>query len=85
MKINWKVRINNKVFWMAFIPAVLVLIKSVCNLFGFSIELVDIESNLIEVVESAFLVLTIVGIVADPTTAGIGDSENALTYNTPKR
>jgi len=84
MKINWKVRINNKFFWMAFIPAVLVLIKAVSNLFGFSIELVNIESNLIEVVEAVFLVLTIVGVVADPTTAGIGDSENALTYDTPK-
>lgn len=85
MKINWKVRIKNKVFWMAFIPAVLVLIKAVANLFGFSIELVDIESNLIEVVESVFLVLAIVGVVADPTTVGVGDSENALTYDKPKQ
>ena len=85
MKINWRVRVKNKVFWMAFIPAVLVLIKAVGNLFGFSIELVDIESNLIEVVESVFLVLAIVGVVADPTTSGVGDSENALTYTAPKK
>ena len=85
MKINWRVRVKNKVFWMAFIPAVLVLIKAVGNLFGFSIELVDIESNLIDVVESVFLVLAIVGVVADPTTSGVGDSENALTYTAPKK
>lgn len=85
MKINWKVRRKNKVFWIAFIPAVLVLIKAVANLFGFSIELVDIESNLIDVVEAVFLVLGIVGVVADPTTEGFGDSVQALNYDTPKK
>ena len=85
MKINWKVRINNKLFWIAFIPAMLMLIQSVANVFGYTIDLSMIESNLLDVVESAFLVLGIVGIIADPTTSGIGDSENALTYDTPKK
>ena len=85
MKINWKVRINNKLFWIAFIPAMLMLIQSVANVFGFTIDLSMIESNLLDVVESAFLVLGIVGIIADPTTSGIGDSEQALTYDTPER
>jgi phi LC3 family holin len=85
MKINWTVRMKNKLFWIAFIPAVLVLIKAVANLFGFDIVLTDIESNLLDVVEAVFLVLGIVGIVADPTTKGVGDSEQALTYNTPKK
>lgn len=85
MKINWKVRINNKVFWIAFIPAMLVLVKAIANLFGFAIDLSMIESNLLEVVEALFLVLGVVGIVADPTTSGIGDSEQALTYDTPKK
>lgn len=85
MKINWKVRLNNKVFWIAFIPAILVLIKSLANLFGFEIDLNAVESNLLDVVESVFLVLGIVGIVADPTTKGVGDSENALTYEKPKK
>ena len=85
MKINWIVRMKNKVFWVAFIPAVLMLIKAVANVFGFSIELGNIERDLIAVVESVFGVLALVGIVADPTTKGIGDSENALTYETPKK
>lgn len=85
MKINWKVRINNKVFWIAFIPAILVLIKSLANLFGFEIDLNAVESNLLDVVESVFLVLGIVGIVADPTTKGVGDSETALTYDKPNK
>jgi phi LC3 family holin len=85
MKINWTVRMKNKVFWLTFIPALLVLIKAVANLFGFNINLVDIESNLIEVIEALFLVLGIVGIVSDPTTSGVGDSERALTYDTPNK
>ena len=85
MKINWTVRMKNKVFWLTFIPAILVLVKAVANLFGFTINLVDIESNLIEVIEALFLVLGIVGVVADPTTSGVGDSERALTYDTPNK
>ena len=85
MKINWTVRFKNKLFWLAFIPAALMLIKSVTNVFGITLELNALESNLIEVVEAVFMVLGIIGVVADPTTAGIGDSENALTYDTPKK
>ena len=85
MKINWTVRMKNKVFWLAFIPAMLMLVKAVANVFGFNINLIDIESNLIDVIESLFLVLSIVGVVADPTTEGVGDSERALTYDTPNK
>ena len=85
MKINWKVRMKNKLFWLAFIPAALMLIKTVANVFGFTLELNVLESNLTEVVEAVFMVLGIIGVVADPTTAGIGDSENALTYDAPKK
>ena len=85
MKINWKVRFNNKVFWVAIIPAILMLVKAVTNLFGFELELGLIESNLLDVVEAVFMVLGIAGIVADPTTAGLGDSERALTYDKPNK
>jgi phi LC3 family holin len=85
MKINWKVRMKNKVFWIAFIPAALMLIKSVANVFGFAINLGEIENNLMEVVESVFILLAILGVIADPTTSGVGDSERALTYDEPKK
>ena len=85
MKINWKVRMKNKLFWIAIIPAILVLIKAVANVFGYDIELSSIESNLLDVIEAVFMVLGIVGIVTDPTTSGIGDSVQALTYDTPKQ
>ena len=84
MKINWKVRIKNKIFWIALIPAMLMLVKSMANLLGFAMDLQLIEANLLEVVEAVFMVLGIMGIVADPTTSGMGDSEQALTYDKPK-
>ena len=85
MKINWKVRMKNKVFWIAFIPALLVLIKAVANLFGFTIDLSNVEVNLIEIVEAVFVLLAVIGVVADPTTSGVGDSERALTYDEPNK
>lgn len=84
MKINWKVRIKNKVFWIALIPAILLLIQAVANAFGYQIELSGVEKNLLSIIEAVFMVLGIMGIVTDPTTKGVTDSEQALTYTTPK-
>ena len=84
MKINWLVRIKNKTFWLAIIPAVIFLEQAVANLFGISIDLSDVSEKLVDVVEAVFVVLMILGIVTDHTTTGIGDSANALTYTEPK-
>lgn len=81
--INFKVRGKNKVFWIALIPAVLLLVQTVAAVFGYTIDLSVLGDRLIDVVEAVFSVLVIVGIVVDPTTPGIGDSENALTYTSP--
>lgn len=84
MKINWQVRIKNKVFWMALIPAILMLMQTVGNVFGVTFELGELSTKLIAVIESVFVILTLLGIVADPTTEGVSDSEQALTYTEPK-
>ena len=82
--INWTVRFKNKSFWLSFIPAVLLLVQVVAALFGFELDLGDIGNRLIDVVNAVFAVLAILGIVTDPTTAGVGDSQQALGYNKPK-
>lgn len=79
MKINWLVRIKNKPFWAAAIPAILLLIQVVAALFGLEIDLGDLGNKLINVVNAVFSVLVILGIVTDPTTDGISDSEQAMT------
>jgi phi LC3 family holin len=81
--INWKVRIRNKMFWLALIPAVLLLIQSVAALFGYQLDIEDVNHKMLAVVECLFTVLSILGIVVDPTTAGINDSKRAMTYETP--
>lgn len=83
--INWTVRFKNKNFWLAVIPAVLLLIQTVAALFGFTLDLGDIGNKLIAVVNAVFGVLVILGIVNDPTTAGISDSRQAQTYSFPKK
>lgn len=85
MKINWIVRIKNKAFWVAIIPAVLLLIQAIANVFGYTLDLGDLGNKLLDVVNATFFVLVILGVVADPTTDGIADSKQALTYTVPKK
>lgn len=83
--INWKVRIKNKNFWLSIIPATLLLIQVVAAVFGYSVNLGDLGNKLLSVVNAAFAFLAILGVVADPTTEGIGDSKQALEYTEPKK
>ena len=83
-KINWIVRIKNKVFWLTVIPAVLLLIQTVAAVFGFTLDFGELGSKLMDVVEAAFVVMAIIGVVADPTTEGVSDSKQAMTYTEPK-
>ena len=82
-KINWKVRIKNKVFWIALIPAVLLLIQTSCSVFGVELDFGNLQDKLLAVVNALFAVLVILGIVADPTTEGLGDSKRAMSYEEP--
>lgn len=82
--INWKVRIKNKVFWITLIPALLILVQTICSVFGINIDVTDLQVKLLAVINSAFIVLSILGIINDPTTAGYSDSNCAMTYEEPK-
>ena len=85
MKINWTVRLKNKTFWLSIIPAILLLVQAVAAVVGVQLDFGDISDKLIAVVNAVFVVLSILGIVVDPTTDGIGDSTRALTYTTPNK
>lgn len=82
--INWLVRIKNEKFWLALIPAFLILIQTVAAVFGFHLDLGDLGDKLLAVVNAVFTLLAIVGIVNDPTTKGLEDSRQALSYTEPK-
>lgn len=84
MKINWKVRLKNKNFWLSAIPALLLFVQVVLAVFGVEINVGDLGNRLIAVVNAAFMLLSILGIVNDPTTKGVSDSTQAMTYEEPK-
>ncbi|MGF0148076.1 phage holin [Lachnospiraceae bacterium SGI.054] len=83
--INWMVRIKNKNFWLTLIPAVLLLIQVVVAPFGYQWDFGVLNEQLAAIINALFAVLVILGVVNDPTTDGVEDSDQALTYTTPKR
>ena len=83
MKINWTVRLKNKTFWLSLIPAALLLIQVVGEVFGYTLDFGELGNRLMAVVNAAFALLSVLGVVTDPTTCGVSDSE-ALSYDKPK-
>lgn len=83
MKINWKVRLRNPVFWLTVIPSAVALVYSILSIFGVVPGIS--ESVVIDALTTIVSGLATLGVLVDPTTAGISDSEQALTYTAPKR
>ena len=83
MKINWKVRFKNKTWLVTFLLAILAFIYQVLGMFDIVPPVTeDMATQLIAAVVN---ILVAVGVVIDPTTAGASDSQQALTYNEPKK
>ncbi|EGP4828588.1 phage holin [Enterococcus lactis] len=82
--INWKVRMKNKSFWLAIVSAGLLLSQVIAVPFGYKFEIDVINKQLLDIVNAAFAFLSILGVVTDPTTKGVYDSEQALNYSKPK-
>ncbi|EGP5709307.1 phage holin [Enterococcus faecium] len=82
--INWKVRMKNKSFWLAVVPAALLLAQVIAVPFGYKFEIDVINKQLLDIINAAFAFLSILGVVTDPTTKGVSDSEQALSYSKPK-
>ena len=85
MKINWKVRVKNKMFWLSIVPALLILVQTIAAPFGYKFDFGVLNQQLADIINAAFVVLSILGIVVDPTTHGVNDSTNALGYEQPKK
>ena len=82
--INWKVRIKNRLFWVELIPAVALVVQAVASVFGWTLDFSTLTGKLLGVVDAVFALLVILGIVVDPTTEGVRDSKQAMTYEEPK-
>ena len=82
-KINWKVRIKNKNFWLALVPALALLAQAFANIFNFKLEFGETVDKILVFINVLFAFLVLVGVVNDPTTAGLTDSSRALEYQEP--
>lgn len=76
--INWEVRIKSKTFWLAAVPAFLLLAQTVGAPFGYKWDFVVLNQQLAAIINAAFGLLAIIGVVVDPTTAGIKDSQRVM-------
>lgn len=82
-KINWKTRLTSKEFWVAIIPAVLLLVKQILDIFGIEFDAGTWAATFVAIVGSIFAILTIMGAINDPNTKGWDDSERSLGYDKP--
>jgi phi LC3 family holin len=78
MKINWKARFKNKAFLISFSPLIISFIYKVLELFEIVPKIP--ESEVFDYITIIINILGLLGVVVDPTTKGLSDSERALTY-----
>ena len=83
MKINWNVRLRNKNFWLALVPALALLFQAFADIFGIKLEFGQTIDKVLVFINVLFAFLVLVGIVNDPTTTGLSDSTRALEYEEP--
>ena len=83
MQINWKVRFQNKTFLAGMISLVVVFIYDLLQLLEIAPAVT--QSAVMQVAEGILTILGMVGVIADPTTAGVADSKQAMTYDVPKQ
>ena len=81
MKLNWKVRFKNKIWLGSFLSLIVSFVYSMLGLFDIFPDVT--RNNVIEILNQILTFLGLVGVLVDPTTAGLGDSERAMGYEEP--
>lgn len=80
MRINWKTRFKNKTFVVTFITLIVTFVYQILGMIGIVPSIS--EDNVMNVITMGVNILATLGILVDPTTPGVNDSERALTYET---
>lgn len=83
-RINWRVRLKSKQFWAGIIGSVGSLLMALAGLLGYDGAGLTGSDAVRALLDSLLCILTLLGVIADPTTKGIGDSSEALLYTQPK-
>ena len=80
-KINWKVRFKNKVWLGSFLSLIVGFVYSMLALFDVFPQVT--QNLVVQLLNQVLTFLGLIGVIVDPTTAGIGDSDRAMTYVEP--
>lgn len=81
MKINWKVRIQHKQFWVSLIALLIVLANQIAGIFN--VDITVYSDQVTGISETILMIFALMGIIIDPTTQGTSDSLRALLYDKP--
>ena len=81
MKINWKVRFKNKTWLGLFLALIIGFVFNILKLFDIAPAVT--ESTVLTIVSQILEFLGLIGVLVDPTTEGIGDSNRAMSYVEP--
>lgn len=82
MKINWKVRFKHKPFLIALFALVMLLVQQVASFFG--VDTTIYNEQVTDLFNTVLAILLLLGIVSDPTTTGMSDSQQAMRYHKPR-
>ena len=80
-RINWIVRFKNKIWLGSFLSLIVSFVYSMLGLFDVFPAVT--RNNVMEILNQILTFLGLIGVLVDPTTAGLGDSERALGYEEP--
>jgi len=80
-KINWKVRFKNKVWLATFFSLIVGFVFNILAMFDVYPSFT--QNQVTEIITQVLTFLGLIGVLVDPTTVGIGDSERAMSYEEP--
>lgn len=81
MKINWKLRLQNKVTLMTLLLTTVAFVYQILGILGVTPRVT--EDQVTQLVTIAINLAAVLGIIVDPTTQGINDSDRAMNYDVP--
>lgn len=81
MKVNWKVRFKNRVWLSSFFCTVITFTYNILAMFDIFPSIT--QNYVIQIVNEVLMFMALVGVITDPTTEGLNDSNRAMNYEEP--
>ena len=81
MRINWKQRFRNGAWLPMFLGAVVTTGYMICEILGIKVPIP--QTDVTKIVAAILGILSMLGVITDPTTKGFNDSARAMSYGVP--